>query len=99
MTKTKDAKKQTSSKKEKKPKKEERKVDVLGHALVPKMEITSDAEKKSVLSKYKIVEKQLPKLKSSDPEAKSLNANVGDLIKIHRDDSTGKYFSYRLVVD
>ncbi|MFH2106396.1 MAG: DNA-directed RNA polymerase subunit RpoH/Rpb5 C-terminal domain-containing protein [Candidatus Micrarchaeota archaeon] len=90
-----------SSKKVSRKKKDvaEESVDVLGYELVPKMEILSESEKKKVLVKFGINDKQLPKLRSSDPEAKALKANVGDLIKVLRNDSTGEYVAYRLVID
>jgi DNA-directed RNA polymerase I, II, and III subunit RPABC1 len=90
-----------SSKKVSKKKKElaEENINVLEYELVPKMEILSEAEKKKVLTKFGVNDKQLPKLRSSDPEAKALKANVGDLIKILRNDSTGEYVAYRLVID
>lgn len=62
------------------------------------MEILSEAEKKNLLKKYGIIETNLPKMKSSDPAAKKIKAEVGDVIKIEREDPTAKYNYYRLVV-
>jgi len=38
------------------------------------------------------------KILESDPQAKKLGAKPGDLVAIHRDDPTGSYINYRLVV-
>ncbi|MBU0586916.1 DNA-directed RNA polymerase subunit H [Candidatus Micrarchaeota archaeon] len=62
------------------------------------MEILSETEKKNLLKKLGVSEKLLPKMKSSDPAAKKLNAQEGDVIKIMREDPTAKYNYYRLVV-
>lgn len=72
--------------------------NIFEHFLVPKMELLSDAEKKNLLRKYSITESNLPKMKSSDPTAKKLNAEPGDVVKIEREDPTAKYNYYRLVV-
>ena len=73
-------------------------IDVLSHFLVPKMEIIEDSEKKKALKKFSINEQQLPKLLASDPSVQALKANAGDVIAIHREDLTGKYTVYKLVV-
>ncbi len=82
----------------KKKQKLEVELDVFGHFLVPKMEIISEAEKKNLLRKYSISENNLPKMKSTDPAAKALKAQPGDVVKIEREDPTAKYNYYRLVV-
>lgn len=63
------------------------------------MKVISDAEKAKVLSKHGINEHQLPKISSKDPSAVALKAVPGDLVKIDRDDGTGKYTTYRIVVE
>lgn len=73
-------------------------VDVLSHFLVPKMEILSENEKKRLFQQYSIDESKLPKVNSDDAAAVALKAQVGDVIKIHQEDVTGKHLSYRLVV-
>ena len=73
-------------------------LDIFSYFLVPKMNLLTEAEKKGVLKKYSIVEKQLPKMKVTDPVAKKLNAQVGDVVKIERQDPPAKYNYYRLVV-
>lgn len=82
-------------KKSKKAAKEE--IDVLSHHLVPKMNVLSEAEKNRVLKKFEITEEQLPKFRHNDPAVVALKANLGDVIKIERDDGTGKYTAYRVV--
>lgn len=73
-------------------------VDILSHKLVPEMKVLSEAEKNKLLSKYGVDDKQLPRMRSSDPEAMALKAAPGDIVKIGRDDGTGKYTTYRVVV-
>ncbi|MFH1520360.1 MAG: DNA-directed RNA polymerase subunit RpoH/Rpb5 C-terminal domain-containing protein [Candidatus Micrarchaeota archaeon] len=74
-------------------------MDVLSHNLVPEMKVLSDAEKAKVLSKYGIGEHQLPKIYSKDPAVLALKAVPGNLLKINRDDGTGKYTTYRIVIE
>jgi DNA-directed RNA polymerase subunit H (RpoH/RPB5) len=84
----------------KKRKKEEPStIDVLSHEFVPDMKVLGEAEKKKLLHKYGIDDTQLPKILSTDPSAVALKAAVGDVIKIERDDGTGKYVSYRAVIE
>ena len=73
--------------------------NVLKHKLVPKHEILSEEEKKKLLEKYNISEKQLPKILKKDPVVKALGAKEGDVIKITRESPVaGKVVYYRLVV-
>lgn len=84
----------------KKRKKEEPStIDVLSHDFVPDMKVLGDAEKAKILKKYGIDDTQLPKVLSSDPTVAALKAKVGDVVRIERDDGTGKYVSYRIVVE
>ncbi|MBS3068176.1 DNA-directed RNA polymerase subunit H [Candidatus Micrarchaeota archaeon] len=62
------------------------------------MEIIDDSEKKKVLKKFSIVENQLPKILVTDPSIQALKANAGDIVSINREDLTGKYTVYKLVV-
>ena len=73
-------------------------LDVLSHKLTPDMKVLSEGEKTKVLSKYGINENQLPKILSKDPAVVALNAVPGNVIRIQRDDATGKYVAYRVVV-
>lgn len=77
---------------------EKKSLNVLSHELVPKMEIISDSNKKKVLEEIGFGEDQLPKILHTDPSSVALGAKIGDLIRIHRKDPTGKYFYYRIVV-
>lgn len=74
-------------------------IDVLNHKLVPKMRILTEKEKDHVLKKYNVLDAQLPKIYSSDPAALALGAKLGDIVEIERNDMTGKYNFYRLVID
>ena len=73
--------------------------DIMKHVLVPKHEILSKEEKKALLEKLNISEKQLPKIFESDPVIKVLNAKPGDVIKITRKSpSAGESIYYRIVI-
>jgi DNA-directed RNA polymerase subunit H (RpoH/RPB5) len=72
--------------------------DVLSHFLVSEMKVLSQAEKSKLYSKFGIDEHKLPRMPSKDPEAAALKAVAGDVIRIERDDGTGKYTTYRVVV-
>ncbi|MEM2909309.1 MAG: DNA-directed RNA polymerase subunit RpoH/Rpb5 C-terminal domain-containing protein [Candidatus Bilamarchaeaceae archaeon] len=74
-------------------------LDVLSYWLMPKMEILSEDAKKRVLQRFGIVEDQLPKFKASDPAVRALGAKIGDVIQIERNDTSGKYYAYRVVVE
>lgn len=82
-----------------KKKKEVPTIDVLSHFLVPEMKIIDASEKTRLLSKFGVKEQQLPKMLSSDPAAIALKAVPGDVIRIERNDGTGKYIAYRIVVE
>ncbi len=74
-------------------------VDVLSHKLVPEMKVLSDSERSKLLSKYGITEDQLPRMLSKDPAVAALKASPGNIIRIERDDGTGKYVTFRVVVE
>ena len=73
--------------------------DVLSHFLVPEMKILSEAEKKKLFSEFGIDERKLPRMLQRDAEAAALKAVPGNVVKIVRDDGTGKYTTYRVVVE
>ena len=76
------------------------KLDIKNHALVPKHEKCSESEKKSILQKYKIDLKDLPKISINDPALYELDLKPGDLIKISRESQTaGKTVFYRVVIE
>ena len=81
--------------------KQESKIDVLAHELVPKHYIVSEEEKQKIIEKYRIAKlNQLPQIKASDPAVKAIDAKPGDLIKIIRKSSISKeVVYYRLVVE
>ena len=73
--------------------------DISKHKLGPKHTILNDKDKDTLLRKYKINLNQLPRLLTSDPMVKKLNAKVGDVVKIERASSTaGQTVYYRVVV-
>ena len=76
------------------------KFSLLDHESVPKHEIMSESELKSVLNKYSIEKEQLPKIKVQDPVSKEIGAALGDVIKITRKSQTaGEADYYRLVIE
>ncbi len=62
------------------------------------MKIISGAEKTKLLNKYNVTEQKFPKILSDDPAVTALKAEPGDVIRIQRDDGTGKYYAYKIVV-
>ena len=76
------------------------KFSLLDHESVPKHEIMSENELKSVLSKFSIEKEQLPKIKVQDPVCKEIGAALGDVVKITRKSQTaGEAEYYRLVIE
>jgi len=74
-------------------------IDIFQSALVPKHEILDEEEKRKFIEKYGVSEKQIPKIKSTDPAVKILGAKKGDLIRIIRKSQTaGEYIYFRIVV-
>lgn len=63
------------------------------------MKVLSDAEKSKLLSKFGITEEQLPRMPAKDPAAVALKAVPGNIIRIGRNDGTGKYTTYRVIVE
>jgi DNA-directed RNA polymerase subunit H len=72
-------------------------IDVLSYHLLPKMVILNEAEKNRILKKFGVGPGQLPLFRKNDPAVVALGAKPGDIIKIERDDGTGKYIAYRAV--
>lgn len=74
-------------------------IDVSKHELVPKHEIISAKEKEELIKKYGNL-RNFPRIYSSDPQVKLLNAKPGDVIKITRyNEITGESVYYRVVVE
>ena len=61
------------------------------------MKVLSEAEKNKVMKKFGIDEGQLPRMPSSDPAVVALKAVSGDVIRIDRDEPTGKSPCYKIV--
>lgn len=79
---------------------EDLRFNVLNHELVPHHEVLSPEDAAAVLERYEIVKEQLPKLKSSDPAARVVDAKPGQIVKIARNSPTaGMAVAYRLVVE
>lgn len=70
----------------------------LSHELVPPHKILSADEKKKVLQKFGIREDMLPRIYANDPALSGMGANIGDVIRISRNEGTGESDYYRIVV-
>jgi len=77
---------------------EKKSLDILSHALVPKMQVLSEPQKQKMFETYSISGVNLPKILHTDQSVIALGAKEGDVIKINRVDATGKYEYYRIVV-
>ena len=76
-----------------------RNFSLLDHELIPKHEIMSEDELKTVLKIYNIGKEQLPKIKVDDPVIQEIGAQAGEVVKITRNSQTaGEAFYYRLVI-
>ncbi|MEM5790550.1 MAG: DNA-directed RNA polymerase subunit H [Candidatus Aenigmatarchaeota archaeon] len=72
--------------------------NILSHKLVPKHEILDEKEKEELLKRYGITLRQLPRILSSDPVARALDAKPGDVIRIRRKSLTARESIYYRVV-
>ncbi len=71
----------------------------LEHKMVPRHEIVDESELKQTLNEYNIEKEQMPKIRESDPAARSIQAKIGDVVRITRESPTaGKAIFYRLVI-
>ena len=66
--------------------------------LIPKHEMLSESAARAVAKKLNTPFDKFPKILSSDVQAKQLNAKPGSMIAISRQDPTGDYTYYRVVV-
>jgi len=66
--------------------------------LIPKHEILSESEAHKVSKKYNISLDKFPRISEADVQVQKLKGKPGDLVAISRDDPTGSYTYYRLVV-
>jgi len=70
------------------------------HFLVPKHELLTPDESKSILAKFNATADQFPFISSTDATAKSIGAKAGDFIRITRKSETaGETVYYRYVVE
>ena len=73
-------------------------VDISLHEIVPKHEILTKLDKKELLERLGITDKQLPKILLSDPGIGNLDAKLGDVAKITRKSQTTGYSTYYRIV-
>ena len=69
------------------------------HEFVPIHKIMSAGKVEELVAKLGIKTSNLPKILKSDPQAVKLQAQVGDVLEIERDDFGNKYLHYRQVVE
>ncbi|MFA4953355.1 MAG: DNA-directed RNA polymerase subunit RpoH/Rpb5 C-terminal domain-containing protein [Candidatus Pacearchaeota archaeon] len=67
------------------------------HILQPKHVKLNEKEANEILQKFNVSRAQLPKILSVDPTLPE-NCNVGDVIKIEREESDKINFYFRVVV-
>lgn len=73
--------------------------DITEHSLVPKHEILTKEEKAALFSKYRLNGLMLPQIKSSDPVARFLGMQAGQVAKITRKTKgDGTCITYRIVI-
>ncbi len=72
----------------------------LQHVLIPKHTKLSEKEKEELFNKYNISIRELPKILTSDPAIRHLDAKENDIIKIERNSITaGSSVFYRGVIN
>ncbi|MEA4956191.1 hypothetical protein SDC9_03575 [bioreactor metagenome] len=72
--------------------------DILIHELVPSHAILSKPEIEKIFKDLDFEIEHLPRIKTTDPVVKSIDAKKGDILEITRDSPTaGTFVTYRLV--
>lgn len=69
------------------------------HELVPVHRIMSAREIEELVAKFETKTSNLPKILKTDPQVVRLQAQVGDVLEIDRNDFGKEYKHYRQVVD
>jgi len=76
------------------------KLDIADHMLVPKHDKCSESEKKSLMQRYGVDLKDLPKISINDPALYELELKTGDIIRVTRTGNVaGKSVFYRVVIE
>mmetsp|Transcript_34416 Transcript_34416/g.67278 ORF Transcript_34416/g.67278 Transcript_34416/m.67278 type:complete len:217 (-) Transcript_34416:1093-1743(-) len=71
-------------------------INITEHNLVPKHEIITEEEAKSLFKRYSIKENQLPRINKKDPIARYFGLQKNKIMKIIRSSETsGRYVTYR----
>ncbi|KAG7570035.1 RNA polymerase Rpb5 N-terminal domain superfamily [Arabidopsis thaliana x Arabidopsis arenosa] len=74
-------------------------VNVTKHVLRPKHQVLNDKEKESLLKKFSIEEKQLPRLSSKDPIVRYYGLETGQVMKVtYKDELSESHVTYRCVM-
>ena len=74
-------------------------LNISQHVLVPKHELLSDKEKRTILDKHSASLEDFPKILITDPAILHLGIKEGDMIKITRESLTaGDALFYRVVI-
>ena len=71
---------------------------VSDYEIIPKHELLSESDAEKVIKKFNTSLDKLPKILESDQQSLKLNAKVGQIIKISRNDGSVSYTYYRVVV-